>query len=47
MNFTVSYSMLNKTMQILLVSIVLVALHIFPKVASPENIQIEFTEDDL
>ena len=33
-------------MQILLVSIVVVALNIFPKVASAENIQIEFTEDD-
>ncbi len=38
--------MLNETMQILLVSIVAVALHIFSKVASAENIQIEFTEDD-
>ena len=38
--------MLNKTMQILLVLIVVVALHIFLKVASAENIQIEFTEDD-
>ena len=38
--------MLNETLQILLVSIVAVALHIFSKVASAENIQIEFTEDD-
>ena len=38
--------MLNETMQILLVSIIVLALHIFPKGASAENIQIEFTEND-
>ena len=38
--------MLNKTSQILLCSILTLGMHIFPKIASADNIRIEFTEDD-